>query len=86
MDLQRHMILLKDLLIGAKVRVTEDCVITKKGEIYEIENSANGNLQLKGTSCTCWNTWELVELPKGIKITLPPHKHTFKCEGCGEEK
>ena len=76
------MITIQQLLIGKKVRATEDCVGSFKGQVCRIEKYGD-ILQLKGSDCTCVGAWELLD---ELHYKPEPHKHSFACSECGEKK
>lgn len=72
---------IKDLLVGKKVRITEACNGTKIGEIYRLRMEMDKCLY--AGNCYCLEKWEPLD---PISYKPKPHKHTYKCVGCGEEK
>ena len=78
-----------NLLVGKRVKATEDCSGAIAGKIYVVRQDNIGNLAIGdgdgvkiGSGCTCVSSWELLD---EINFTPKPHEHSFKCE-CGEIK
>ena len=74
---------LSEILVGKRVKATDDCNDVKMNEIYKVEVDKYGKMFiLNGDGrCYCVETWELID---PISYKLKSHKHNPVCKDCGE--